>query len=113
MPSTHICTPRRRATMTETPVVAYFSMEIALEPAIPTYAGGLGILAGDMLRSAADLGVPVAGVTLVHRNGYFRQRLDERGTQFEEAAAWHPEEILEPIEPPVSIIIEGRPVYVR
>ncbi|MGZ4731185.1 MAG: response regulator, partial [Terriglobales bacterium] len=56
--------------------IAYFSMEIALRPDLPTYAGGLGILAGDMLRSAADLGVPLVAVTLVYRKGYFRQRLD-------------------------------------
>ena len=61
--------------------VAYFSMEIVLEPAIPTYSGGLGVLAGDTLRVAADLGLPVVGVTLLHRRGYFRQRLDETGIQ--------------------------------
>ena len=56
--------------------VAYFSMEVALSPAMPTYSGGLGILAGDTLRSAADLGVPMVAVSLLHRKGYFRQRLD-------------------------------------
>jgi starch phosphorylase len=64
--------------MTETPVVAYFSMEIALESAMPTYAGGLGVLAGNMLRSAADLEVPMVAVTLLHRQGYFYQHLDAR-----------------------------------
>ena len=64
--------------------VAYFSMEIVLDPTMPTYSGGLGILAGDMLRSAADLGVPMVAVTLVHRKGYFRQRLDPHGNQTEE-----------------------------
>ena len=63
------------------PRIAYFSMEIALEPAIPTYAGGLGVLAGDMLRSAADLGVPMVAVTLVYRKGYFEQQLDHEGTR--------------------------------
>ena len=52
--------------------VAYFSMEIALRPDLPTYFGGLGVLAGDMLRSAVDLGVPIVGVTLVYRKGYFQ-----------------------------------------
>jgi starch phosphorylase len=61
------------------PQVAYFSMEIALDPAIPTYSGGLGILAGDTLRTAADLGVPMVGVSLLYRNGYLRQRLDSTG----------------------------------
>jgi glycogen phosphorylase len=56
--------------------VAYFSMEIALDVAMPTYSGGLGVLAGDTLRSAADLRVPLVGVTLLHRKGYFYQRLD-------------------------------------
>ena len=58
------------------PSVAYFSMEIALDAAIPTYSGGLGILAGDMLRAAADRALPLVGISLVHRTGYFRQHLD-------------------------------------
>jgi len=73
-------------------------MEIALEGSIPTYSGGLGVLAGDTLRAAADLGVPMVGVTLVHRKGYFRQCLDGKGNQSEEDAAWHPEKLLEPVE---------------
>ena len=52
--------------------VAYFSMEVGLVAQMPTYAGGLGVLAGDTLRSAADIGVPMVGVTLLHRKGYFR-----------------------------------------
>jgi starch phosphorylase len=56
--------------------VAYFSMDIALDEGMPTYSGGLGVLAGDTLRSAADLGVPMVGVTLLHRKGYFRQTVD-------------------------------------
>ena len=63
--------------------VAYFSMEICLDQAIPTYSGGLGVLAGDTLRSAADLGVPMVGITLLHRKGYFEQHLDESGQQTE------------------------------
>ena len=66
---------------------AYLSMEIALDPAMPTYSGGLGILAGDTLLSAADLGVRMAAVTLLHRKGYFRQHVDEHGNQFEELGA--------------------------
>jgi glycogen phosphorylase len=106
--------PGRESVAETNPVnIAYFSMEIALDPAIPTYAGGLGVLAGDTLRSAADLGVPMAGVTLVHRQGYFRQRLDEQGDQTEESATWRPEEILEPVDATVSVTLEGRPVLVR
>ncbi len=93
--------------------VAYFSMEIGLEPGIPTYAGGLGVLAGDALRSAADLGLPMVGVTLIHRTGYFRQRLDSAGRQSEEPARWGPEERLLPVEPRVTVTLEGRPVVLR
>ncbi len=62
-------------------LVAYFSMEIAINPGMPTYSGGLGVLAGDTLRSAADLGVPLVAFTLVHRKGYFQQHLDANGVQ--------------------------------
>ena len=70
--------------------VAYFSMEVALASYIPTYSGGLGVLAGDMLRAAADLRVPMVGVTLVHRHGYLDQELDESGSQTERPAPWTP-----------------------
>src|SRR5215472_8501441 len=93
--------------------VAYFSMEIGLEPLIPTYSGGLGALAGDSLRSAADLGVPMVGVTLVNRKGYFRQKLDARGNQLEEAALWNPEKSLEDSGAQAHVEIEGRQVQVR
>jgi starch phosphorylase len=95
------------------PKVAYFSMEIALDPAMPTYSGGLGVLAGDTLRSAADLGVPITGVTLLHRKGYFRQHLDASGNQTEEPQGWTPEAVLEPSPGIVSVLIEGRTVKVR
>jgi starch phosphorylase len=64
--------------------VAYFSMEIAVQDGVPTYSGGLGVLAGDHLRSAADLGLPLVGVTLLYRRGYFSQRLDDDGRQSED-----------------------------
>src|SRR5690348_2816662 len=93
--------------------MAYFSMEIALEPSIPTYSGGLGVLAGDTLRSAADLGVPMAAVTLLHRKGYFRQRLDKKGKQSEEPVVWEPEKVLEPTKSVISVSVEKRNVKVR
>ncbi|HVC00241.1 MAG TPA: alpha-glucan family phosphorylase [Candidatus Dormibacteraeota bacterium] len=95
------------------PRIAYFSMEIALDPALPTYAGGLGVLAGDTLLSAADLGLPMVGVTLLYRHGYFRQQLDAQGMQSEHAEEWRPEELLEPLQTAVDVEIEGRPVHVR
>ena len=88
-------------------------MEIALDPAAPTYSGGLGVLAGDTLRSAADLGLAMVGVTLLHRKGYFKQVLDQHGNQVEEPASWIPERILEAMRPVVSVMIEGRQVKVR
>lgn len=93
--------------------VAYFSMEIALAPDIPTYSGGLGVLAGDTLRSAADLDVRMVGVTLVHHNGYFQQKLDPQGNQSEEAEPWHPDQKLEAMEPRCSVTIEGRTVWLK
>src|ERR1051325_3965991 len=98
--------------MTE-PRIAYFSMEIALANDLPTYAGGLGVLAGDTLRSAADLGIPLAAVTLVHRKGYFAQSLDEAGQQHEAPVAWKPEERFTALAPRVEVAVEGRRVAVR
>lgn len=93
-------------------VVGYFSMEIAVAPDMPTYSGGLGVLAGDTLRSAADLGLPLAAVTLLHRRGYFRQRLDAQGAQSEEDQPWSQEKLT--LEAPiVDVTIEGRPVQLR
>jgi starch phosphorylase len=92
------------------PLVAYFSMEIALEQGLPTYAGGLGVLAGDNLRAAADLGLPLIGVTLLYRRGYFRQSLDGAGRQSEAPEEWSPEARLERLEPRVEVRIEGRSV---
>lgn len=103
--------PTRGAEASRT--IAYFSMEVGVEAAMPTYAGGLGVLAGDTLKAAADLGVPVAGVTLVHRKGYFRQRLDQEGNQTEWSGEWKPEERLEALEPRVTVEIEGREVQLR
>jgi glycogen phosphorylase len=75
-------------------IVAYFSMEIAITPAMPTYSGGLGVLAGDTLRAAADMGLALVAVTLAHRKGYFKQRLDENGVQSEEDQPWDLEDRL-------------------
>ena len=92
--------------------VAYFCMEVALSSDIPTYAGGLGVLAGDFLLGAADAGVPLIAVTLVHRKGYLRQRLDTRGRQLDRPADWQPETRLEAVRERVAITLEGRVVQV-
>lgn len=93
--------------------VAYFSMDVAIESNMPTYSGGLGILAGDTLRSAADLGVGMVGVTLLPRKGYFDQRLDAQGNQSESPSEWSPEDYLQPLPHRASVMVEGRAVKVR
>lgn len=94
------------------PRVSYFSMEIALRSEIPTYAGGLGILAGDTLRSATDLGLPMVAVSLISRAGYFRQEIDGSGRQIEHAALWNPQQWAIPLAAKVAIVLEGRSVWV-
>src|SRR6185312_13892758 len=93
--------------------IAYFSMEIALSPALPTYSGGLGMLAGDTLRSAADTCAPMVAVTLAHRRGYFRQHLDAQGQQTESDVPWCPETTLPSANRTVHIIMQGREILIR
>ncbi len=92
--------------------VAYFSMEVALADVVPTFSGGLGVLAGDHLRAAADLGLGLVGVSILWRQGYVRQRLDPDGTQHDEMVLWSPEDHLEPLGTRVTITLHGRPVVV-
>ena len=93
--------------------IAYFSMEIGLLSDMPTYSGGLGVLAGDTIRAAADLKVPMVAVTLLHRRGYFYQRLDHAGRQTEEPVDWAVDDFLTELPERVSVTIEGRVVAVR
>jgi glycogen phosphorylase len=93
--------------------IAYFSMEIALSPALPTYSGGLGMLAGDTLRSGADTGAPMVAVSLVHRRGYFRQILSDVGQQTEADVPWSPETMLPSGNKIVAITVQSRQVLVR
>ena len=93
--------------------VAYFSMEIGLRTEMPTYSGGLGVLAGDTLRAAADLGVPVVAVTLLYRQGFFRQHIAADGTQTESAPEWEPQRFLTPLKERVTLTLEGREVQLR
>ena len=94
-------------------VVAYFSMEIAINQAMPTYSGGLGVLSGDTLRSAADLGVPLVAFTLAHRKGYFQQHLDGRGIQSEDVQPWNPADFCTEEEARITVSVESRVVTVR
>src|SRR5947199_2877081 len=93
--------------------IAYFSMEIALENAMPSYSGGLGVLAGDTIRAAADLRLPMVAVSLLYRKGYFTQRLAEDGSQNEEPVAWRVEDFLTEEPARASVSIETRRVELR
>jgi starch phosphorylase len=93
--------------------IAYFSMEIALEPGMPTYSGGLGVLAGDTIRAAADLKLPLVAVCLLHRQGYFYQRLDAQGNQMEEPVQWAVNDFLTEMPERAVVSIEGRELQLR
>lgn len=88
-------------------------MEIALENDMPSYSGGLGVLAGDTIRAAADIRLPMVAVSLLYRKGFFRQRLSEEGAQTEEPVEWDVEKFLEEEAPRVSVTLENRKVELR
>lgn len=93
--------------------IAYFSMEVAADPRMPTYSGGLGILAGDTLKSCADLKIPLVAVSLLYSKGYFDQKLDEWGNQQEFPVAWEPSRFVRLLPITVRVPIENRSVVVR
>ncbi|MBC7085343.1 MAG: alpha-glucan family phosphorylase [Methanomethylovorans sp.] len=93
--------------------IAYFSMEIGIDDKIHTYSGGLGVLAGDTVRSAADLKVPMIAVTLLYRKGYFRQKIETDGWQREEPAAWNVDGLLKEMPQRTIVVLEGRTVHVK
>ena len=93
--------------------IAYFSMEICVDARIPTYGGGLGILAGDMIRSSADLGVSLVGVTLLYKKGYLHQKLGKDGIQQELPEEWNPQDYMQWLPNKILIEIEGRKVWVQ
>jgi starch phosphorylase len=95
------------------PKFAFFSMEVALNDSLPIFSGGLGVLAGDLLQSAADLAMPVVGISLLYRDGYFLQHLDSSGRQSESRVNWSPEGLLELMPERVSLEVSGRAVTVR
>jgi glucan phosphorylase len=101
------------APRSESPRIAYFSMEIALHPAMPTYSGGLGMLAGDMLRAAADRELPMVAVTLLHRRGYFYQTLDDSGWQTEASVEWIVEDFVRELPHRAAVTLEGSTIQLR
>ena len=93
--------------------IAYLTMEIALDPQVHTYAGGLGVLAGDTARSCADLRLPIVFVTLASRQGYLRQELRPDGLQVDHPDPWDLEKRTTPLDAAVAVRIEGRLVWIR
>ncbi len=106
--------PRRRVPNEggELMKVAYFSMEIGISGNIPSYSGGLGILAGDHLKSCADLAIPLVGVTLLYKRGYFVQHITPEGVQLEAYPYFDPRGFMEPLPFKVPINLEGRTIQV-
>src|SRR3990172_3419417 len=102
-PMNHVLHP-----FTAEPMIAYFSMEIGVKNDIPTYSGGLGILAGDTIKSAADLKLPLVAVTLVSCKGYFTQEIESSGWQREKPVIWDPAKYMQLMPEKVKVQIEGR-----
>jgi len=99
--------------LTKEPKIAYFSMEIGIQNDIPTYSGGLGVLAGDTIRAGADLKLPMVAVTLLTKKGYFIQELDEHGRQTQRPVSWDPNEYMVLLPARITVQIEGRDVLVQ
>lgn len=109
----HFSSELCRDTFLEGARIAYFSMEIGIESGIPTYSGGLGVLAGDVIKSSADLLLPMVAVTLVNRRGYVRQQLTPAGEQIDLPDEWNPAEHLRELPERVTVQIGERDVAVR
>ncbi|RLG24928.1 alpha-glucan family phosphorylase, partial [Methanosarcinales archaeon] len=93
--------------------IALLSMEIGIDHEMPTYGGGLGILAGDILRSCADVGVPIVAVTLAINKGSASQKLDDEGNQIELPADWRIDDFTTLMAPRVSVPVEDREVKIQ
>lgn len=93
--------------------IAYFSMEIGLSNNIHTYHGGLGILAGDTIKSSADLNVPLVGITLVSKRGHFKQEITSNGKQIEHPDPWEPKEHMQLLPTEVRVQIQKRDVTIQ
>jgi starch phosphorylase len=97
----------------EGPKIAYFSMEIGMKSDMPTYSGGLGVLAGDVIRSSADLRIPLVAVTLVSKKGYLKQKITPDGRQLEYPEEWEPSKFMKLLPATVTVRIGGRDVKVK
>ncbi|MFW5936135.1 MAG: alpha-glucan family phosphorylase [Candidatus Hadarchaeota archaeon] len=93
--------------------IALFTMEVGIDAKLHTYSGGLGVLAGDILRSCADMSIPILAVTLASNEGYLYQKLDDSGNQIEEPESWRIDDYTELMSPKVTVFIEGREVKIQ
>ncbi len=109
----YFCSEYCKHTFLEGKKIAYFSMEIGFNDDISTYSGGLGVLAGDTIRSSADLKIPLVAVSLVSRKGYFKQELGGEGKQIEHPAEWTPSKFMNELPTEVKVQIQGREVEIK
>ena len=93
--------------------IAYFSAEIGLSSSLPTYSGGLGVLAGDHIKASADAGIEMLGISLLYKEGYFKQLLDKEGNQKEEYPRFELGDHLSLLPNKFSIKIRGREVWIQ
>lgn len=92
--------------------VAYFSMEIGINNNMPTYSGGLGILAGDVIKSSADLRIPLIAITLISKKGYLKQKMTADGWQLESPEEWEPSQYMRLLPQTATLKISGRDVKI-
>ena len=93
--------------------IAYFSAEIGISSSIPTYSGGLGVLAGDHIKAAGDAGINMCAITLLYKEGYFKQRIDEDGIQTETYPRFDPEPLINQMDLQFSLQLQKREVFVQ
>ena len=93
--------------------VAYFSAEIGISSSIPTYSGGLGVLAGDHIKAAGDVGINMCAITLLYKEGYFKQRVDESGVQTETYPRFDPDPLIKQLDLRFFIQLQNRKVWVQ
>lgn len=93
--------------------IAYFSAEIGISSSLPTYSGGLGVLAGDHIKAAGDIGINLCAITLLYREGYFRQRVDEDGIQSETYPKFDPHPLLKKIKNKFTLRLRERNVWIQ
>lgn len=108
----YFCSERCLREYVESKKIAYFSMEIGIANDIHTYSGGLGVLAGDTIRTGADLRIPLVAVTLVSRKGYLKQALTENGEQIGYPDEWDPSRFMRRLSETVDVRIHGRDVKI-